>query len=442
MRTRKPLIARLPSGRNIWEVTFFHPLRGRTMRIGLGLNQEDAKKKVSWLNEIFMRPDNWNNPPKHIPEEIRLLWNGESEIRAPKDAIEGLKAAGDLSLYETLYRELEIKYKKVLRELEHWRGKKVREGPCPTLAAALKCWLKLYTGRDSDWTNIVANDLKRFVAHFDPPSDDDTDDAGERMEIDDLSGRERDIDSWLRSLSIGAGRRQQMRRIILRFLDDSGVVIDKKLIAAVGKNEIRKDRGAIRWLSQVEAKAVNKALEAPWSDYFEVQRILGFRPDELVTLKKNDFDQPDFDAVTLSELQHLTLKQGSRRIRVPSALRSLLKRRFEACEFLFPDPATGKPWADVKRYNLFYRKALAAAAKSAGITIKCDCRIGRRTCASLELRAGASIESVAAMLGDDPKTIREHYASILSHELHPGAAAIAAHTEMDAKPPASGPGKP
>lgn len=416
MAFRKPLRMRQDKKGKMWAVYFRHPLRGKPIRLPLGLAQGAAKTALDWLNKIFLDKENWRERPVNVPMDVWELWlGGERTIPPPENDADAEAVKWQLRAehFESEYNKLFERFQAQAKELEHWKGKKVRTGPCPTLQKALEVWIENYKGRDADWTRIVENDLKRFIAEFTPD-----------LEVDEMSGREKDIDTWLRGLDIGAGRRQQMRRIVLRFLDDSGVSIDKRAVASVGKQEVRKDRGQIRWLERVQAEAVAKALPAPWNDYFRIQVAMGFRPDELITLQRANFHGDDFEIVTLAPLKHLTLKQGSRTIRVPEAVRDILERRLDGTEILFPDPATAKPWADPKDYNRAYRKALKAAGTAAGVAFKMDCRIGRRTCASLLLREGLGIERAAAVLGDNPATIREHYAAILPSEVDPSAAAL------------------
>lgn len=423
---RKWLKMKTKGNGKYWATTFFHPLRLETVRIRLGKDPAAAQTKLDFLNQIFKTEANWQNPPDTIPADIRDLWRGGKSIgdESGSAELQALRAGSQSDHWRSECQRLEAENKKLLRELEKYRGK-TREGPCPSLQTALDAWIMRYAGRDADWTTIVHNDLKRFVAHFGPD-----------LECDDLAGRERDIGDWLRGLqvswgkrkgeSLSAGRRDQMRKIIARFLKDSGVAIDREALPTVSKKEVRNGRGAIRWLERHQAEAVAKALPLPWRDYFLVHVALGVRPDELLTLHRSNFHGDDFERVTLAPLGALTLKQGSRTIQVPESVRPILVRRFSrANEVLFAEPETGKPWRDPKRFNRFYHKALDKAGAAAGVAMKMDCRIPRRTCASLLLRGGVRIEHVAATLGDDPKTIREHYASILPHETDMSAAVLA-----------------
>lgn len=109
---------------------------------------------------------------------------------------------------------------------------------------------------------------------------------------------------------IGAGRRLEVRRAVLRFLTDAGLDIDRKLVKRPGKKDIRNDRAPIRWLTKQQAKDVAEKLPQPWADCFRVQVAMGLRPDELPTLKRVDFDA-ECTTLKLSPFEHLTLKEGS-----------------------------------------------------------------------------------------------------------------------------------
>jgi len=438
-RTRKPIKMRQEKRGKVWVAYFRHPVRMRTERIALGDSQEPAQKRLEWLNRNFLNPEYWEQPHPNTPEEIRKAWLGPTgsvkikKVIPDQGEIASLKM--DVAFYKEEWGKAITRIRRLEKELEHWRGKKIRTGPCPTLGDACRLWLANYKGRDGDHTKIIGYDLWRFVDHFDPPKPGE-EHGGDRMEVDELAGRERDIDAWLRGLTvkqkkedktpprpIGAGRRAQIRRAVLRFLEDSGVSVARKAVTSVKKKEVRADRGRIRWLERDQAELVAEKLPSPWCDLFRVQVALGLRPDELITLKRDDFDN-DLSRVALSPLKHLTLKQGSRQIRVPTAVQKIIKRRLEAGDVLFNEPETGEPWADPKNYNKQYNAALKKAAAAAGVLTHMDCRIGRRTCASLLLRNGRNVEEVAAILGDDPATIREHYASILPHEVDPTPAAL------------------
>lgn len=435
-RVRKPL-RMIEEGKN-FVVYFNHPLTGKTMRFVLSDNAGAAGKRRDFLNLIFLHKEHWHSPPANCPPDLWAQWlgaearvstdgrkvrKGKRELAASSDAV--FKLQLDVDFWKGEYEKLLQLYKAQEKELIHWRGRKLRTGgPALKLGEARDQWVQKYTGRDSDHTKIVGYDLDRFVEKF-----------GAGVDVDSLDGRESDIDAWLRGLKtkgsddkpgrfIGAGRRQQIRRHVLRFLADSGVTLNRKAVTPVKRDEVRAARGAIRWLEKSQAETIAKNLEQPWADLFRIQVGLGLRPDELITLKRSDFSD-DFAALTLSPYEHLTLKRGSRTIQVSAPVRAIVRRRFEDknVSLLFPDPDTNKAWADPKTYNKRFNAALKAAAVGV-VGFKVDCRIGRRTCASLLLRSGMSTESVGAILGDDPATVREHYAAIFSPEVDPTPAAI------------------
>lgn len=185
------------------------------------------------------------------------------------------------------------------------------------------------------------------------------------------------------------------------------------------RSEIRRDRGGIRWLEAKSADELHKHLPAPWADIFQIQCQIGLRPSEVPTLKRTDF-APDLHTLTLSPVPRteLTLKTGPRTIgihRYPEVL-PVFKKLLKATEHDLLFSNDGEPW-DLAYFMTQYRDALKTAARAARIKTNVDARIGRRTCASILLRTGKSVEQVAALLGDDPKTIREHYAAILPHEV-------------------------
>jgi integrase len=440
-------------------VRFLHPVQRRIVRLNLGPDQDAAQTTRTKLNRLFLDPGAWQVKPADMDETTWALWLGEEDEIAPVPKLSIRTAGGK---WQTLLESkqaarilaLEKEVRGLQRELKTYRRKKYPGTESPTLEAAKTQWLADYKGRDKGHVATIKSDLTRFVKEFNPTT-----------KVDAMEGQERNIDIWLRGLvdtrkgsptkgtKLSPGRRQSMRRHILRFLEDAGASMDRKAVPTPGTKEIRAARGRIRWLERSQAEALAAQLPPYWADLFRVQVGLGLRPDELITLKRADFS-PDFTLLTLSPLSYtlkkqpvnLTLKQGSRSIKVPEKVREIIKRRLDACPYVFPrlerrqDKGGGisfveqaTPWVTAQWYNKLYARALtnartaanaAAAADTARIPFKVDCRIGRRTCASLLLRSGMNVESVAAILGDDPDTVREHYAAILPHEVNPAAAAL------------------
>ena len=405
-RPRLPLALRIE--RKSFVAYFVHPLFKRTVRLNLGRDHPLAQRYLEALNAIFLDPDQWQHPPPETPAPVLEAWRGKHYgviLEGGRVTVDGEPLAakpGTLARLaaenEFLKREnaaLRAETRKLRKGLEQWMGRRVRSGPCPTLEQALERWLSHYLGRDPDHTAIVRGDLTRFVAHFGPGTS-----------VDQLEGQEREIDGWLRGLTvkqgprrgqpIGAGRRLQLRRHVLRFLTDSGLSLERKAIAAPGRREVRRDRAPIHWLTREQAAEVARALPPYWADLFRVQVGLGLRPDELITLKRGDFD-PELTTLVVSPLAHLTLKEGSRRLRVPEPVARIVRRRLAELPagILFPQPsAPERPWSDPKYYDSCYNAALRKAGQAAGIPFRLDCRTGRRTCASLLLRCGRSLGPV------------------------------------------------
>jgi integrase len=300
------------------------------------------------------------------------------------------------------------------KEIEHWRGKKLHKGPRPTLKAAYDRWFQSWKGRrDDDHVKNVKYDLDKFVEKF-----------AENECVDTFEGREADIDEWLKNLKVpvekdkdgkvlrwrpvSASRLRHIRLYVIKMLTESGVSLNRKQIVRVSKEEIRKGRGRIRWLTKSQAELLAKKLTAPWADIFRVQVAIGLRPEECITLQADNFNE-DFSKLTLAPLQHLTLKTGSRTIPVPAEIRPLLQLRARSNTVIFPELDTGKAWASGRNFSRRFNLALVKAAKAASIGTKMDCRIGRRTCASLLLQANVSAEKIAALLGNSPAMILDHY---------------------------------
>ncbi len=416
-----------------------HPVRKKTICFSLGA-AADVTATLEALNRIYLDETQWHNPPQDkTPSRIYEQWMGPDAVLKlhggqPKRGNSPLSATP--AELVTLQAELDLAQRKIEsllqkieaqgRELESLRGKKYRKGTYPTLREAAAAFLAAYTGRDADHKKNIEWDFERFILKF-----------GGQTKIDALEGRENEINSWLRSLvnhhgqPIGPSRRMQIRVYVLKLLKDYGAVIDKTKIDRPKKKEIKKSRGVIRYLTSEQAQKVVVKLPAYFADAFRIQVRIGLRPDELLTIHKRNFTD-DFSDLTLEPLEHLTLKTGIRTIPIPSDLRPVLKMRAQAGDVLFSEPKGhdrknpraralvtrkrpyppaegGKPWRDPKMFNRRFKKALACAAKAAGINQAMDCRIGRRTCASLLLQANVSAEKISALLGNSPEQILDAY---------------------------------
>jgi len=421
--------------RGVHVVRFEHPLRKKTVRFPLGESARDAATALEWLNRVFMDPTHWHNAPANMPRALWKEWSGPSAVSttdaAAKDAEgQGLPVDGDAVaalrlLLDDANREilrLQEELRRMEREAEHWKGAKIRTGPCPTLAEAFAAWKKTaLAGKSERHRANVFGDVGRFVRQF-----------GESVQVDDLRGAEARINAWLHSMpgrkggGLAPSRRQQMRIAILKFLLDSGLRLDRKALPSAKAAEIRKARGAIHWLTKPEAEKLAKKLPQPYADAFRVQVGTGLRAEELLTLHRSNFSEHDGGHVlTLAPLGVLRLKNGPRTIKpLPDSVWRIVARRLKAGDVVFPNPRTKGAETDARNWDQRYARALHAARVEAKIATPVDCRTGRRTCASLLLRAKEPIENVAALLGDRVDMVREHYARILPSEVNPSAAAL------------------
>lgn len=415
-RVRKPL-------KPVYEVgglavRFVHPVSLRTVRISLGQGSL-ADARLRDLNAIFLDPSVWRDPPATTDPDIKSKWLIHCDSKGadvPLDKPTLAKLATQAAEIQRLTDLVAAKERELVaskKYIEQILGRKMRVGSWPSLEKACEEWKAKYQGRDDRHMKNVGWMLDKFVAKF----------KGDTR-LDLLEGQEKEIEAWLRGLKGKAGVRGQYRRYVLKFLTESGLSVDRGLIPAPKKSEIRRDRKRIEWLDIGQARAVAEALPDYYSDCWRVQVGLGLRPDELITLKKSDLRG---NMLTLSPLKHLTLKTGSRTISVPAKTLAILTSRLKKNDIVFPQPVTiratdpGGPWASERYFDLRYRTALQAVP---GMPFTLDCRTGRRTCGSILLREGHSLEEVAALLGDRIDTVKEHYAAILSGEVKHVATAI------------------
>jgi len=415
-RVRKRLQAfSEPSG---LAVRFLHPVSLRTVRISLGQGSI-ADSRLRDLNTIFLDPTVWRDPPATVDPEIRSKWLIHCDSKGVKRPVDA-PTPEEIAALEAEIQRLTDKVATQEREIvalrkynEQILGRKMRVGSWPSLEKACEEWKAKYQGRDNRHIKNVGWMLDVFVKKFNGDT---------RLDL--LEGQEKEIEAWLRGLKAKAGVRGQYRRYVLKFLTESGLAIDRKLIPAPKKHEVRRDRKRIEWLDVKQAKLVAEKLPEYFADCWRVQVALGLRPDELITLKKSDLRG---NMLTLAPLEHLTLKTGSRTIQVQPKTLKLLKARLESSDIVFPQCVTPRqlepniPWKSETWFDRRYRTALQTID---GMPFKLDCRTGRRTCGSILLREGHSVEEVAALLGDRIETVKEHYAAILPAEIRAIATAI------------------
>jgi len=414
---------RLKHEGNLFFAYLRHPARNnKTVCINLG-DRTEYLDNLDDLNRILLDPASWFDPPRNkVSESIYRQWLGPEAIvklrgstvtkgskLQKSDAKANARLLAENAALKQKVEELLTKLEAAGKEIEHWRGKKITKGPRPTLGEAADAWFKKWSARrDDEYAKAIRWDLDKFVKHFVADT-----------KIDDLEGCEGEIDTWLQNLKvpvekdkdgkvtkwrpISASRLHQVRVYILKMLTESGVHINRKLIGRA-----KQTRGTINWLTRADAESVLNKLPSPFAEAFQIQVAIGLRPDELLTLRAENFKR-DYRILELQPLDNLTLKTGSRIIPIPETLQPMLKLRARISPVLFADPDTKKPWSNPKMFTRRYKKALVKAAAEAGVKATMDSRIGRRTCASLLMQDNVSAEKVAKLLGNSPAMILSHY---------------------------------
>jgi len=439
-RVRKPISPTLKG--NVYLARVKHPILMKTVCFSLG-GPSEAKRNTDALNAIFMNPALWHNPPRppETPDSIYRQWmgrentvklhgkipkRGETTLRVDSDEIARLTTEND-ALRTQLQAALD-RIEAQGRELEHWRGKKTTKLPSPTLEKARMKFMKAYRAGmlgqkrgkipDADAVKNIEWDLERLCKHF-----------GEQTPADFIEGKEEDFSAWLHGLKnasgkvLSASRRMQIRIYGLMMLEHAGAKPDRKKIARPDMNAsnrvndtTRGNNGLINYLTRSEAEKVAAKLNQPWADMFRIQLSVGLRPDELLTLHRNNFSH-DLSKLTLAPLVFsdeeekifiLTLKTGSRDVPIPESVRGILKARLKIGDVLFPD-RNGIAWTRPRQFNRQYRAALARAGSAARLRKKLDARIARRTCASWLMQENVSAEKIAKLLGNSPAMILKHY---------------------------------
>jgi len=204
------------------------------------------------------------------------------------------------------------------------------------------------------------------------------------------------------------------------------------------------------WLTRDECEKLIKQLEkdagAYWADAASLQYGCGFRPEEIPLLRT--------DAVTIKgevaaivvkrpRGRRLKTKKSQDAVNVPIMALEALRRRIAATvdmATLFPFSQSGCelaphlaerraaqdaetdlwPSADDHEFSGQFLKRLRAAAskvltkKRAG---QVDSRTLRRTCGRELILKYKSFEAAAAVLRNDPATLRRHYATLLSSDI-------------------------
>lgn len=142
-----------------------------------------------------------------------------------------------------------------------------------------------------------------------------------------------------------------------------------------------------RALTEDEITRLIMAAEQPFADIFAIVYYTGLRKRQALDLQR---DQVTHGGTVL----HLVVSKGRRRLNLPLArpAREIIAERLPTAQpWIFPNPATGRPFVDV-------RKALARAAARGGIE-PCTLHDLRRTFATRLVMANTPLAVVQQWMG-------------------------------------------
>jgi integrase len=382
---------------------FRHPIRKKVVYLNLG-NASEAEENLRALNAIFLDERNWRNLPEGTPALIRAAWLDLTPVPAGKapEVLADIEADYWRRLYEQEAAASALKD----QELTALRGRHYG-GPTQTLEQALTNFTKNFDTpqRDDVYRKTVLSRLNAFVSAF-----------GKDSPLSDLYGQEPEIRAWVERRGCKVGGMRQWRMALIRFLEESGLRISRRNFRGW-----RSAKEPIIWMSHEQITQLTDCLCAYGKDLFELQLETGLRPTELPTIKSTDIH--DRMLVLSPILPGLTLKQGTRTLPLTDRAKEILDRRL-AGKRTIAFTTGKKPWPSQRWFCLQYRtwldeaKASAEAKPGANPLPAIDARTGRRTAASLWLRRGFSCDQVAALLGDDARTVRRHYARLLPQEVN------------------------
>jgi len=397
-----------------WTCTFKHPLTGKAVYANLGKSAQTAEHNLEKLNAIFLNEANWHVLPPDTPPEVRRMWSSMRKVSIDKSRPTEKAQAGEafaIAEADELRNMVEQQKEIIERreaELEDLRGGKYRRLTSPLA----ECLLKFTPTFDlphlnKEYRRCFLWRLDRFVEKF-----------GGTTPLGKMAGREKEIRAWVANMESSPGASNQWRTALCRFLEESGLKVDRRAFGPFANPP-----KPILWLDADQATALGEFLTPYARDLWQVQVDTLLRPTELATIKSNDVSAANGKSLlTLSTLDHLRLKQGSRTIPLSYRATMVLNRRFKENTIAFPN-GEGKPWTSQRWFCMEYHRMLQEGKRAAEAELKItlppiDSRTGRRTGASLLLRKGYSLEQVATLLGDDIRTVRRHYARLLPQEIN------------------------
>jgi len=333
-------------------------------------------------------------------------------------------------------RELEGLLKKVNNRITH-------EQQPVTMADAVTAFLDSGHGSDSHWQK----DLKSYCNRF-------RDSVGKDKNIFDVMPS--DVIDWLEDVG-GEWEGKTTKNAagaINQFMANQtrGQWNDFELMEWLRRN-VKGSAKDYFWLEDAEADVLIETLGnfgEYWSDVATIQRACGFRPEELPLIQVKNVDLEGRSIFiehildnTGKEIRTLKTARSTDKVNVPAFAMPALKRRvkaagesiillprnaesgtgahwpgysdFEWKNQMWPDPDTnsGKPFSHA------YRTRLQDAAEAMGLPTaeRVVARTFRSTCGKELLLSGKSTEQVAAVLRDNPETVRKHYARLLAQDV-------------------------
>ncbi|MCC6575016.1 MAG: tyrosine-type recombinase/integrase [Planctomycetes bacterium] len=330
------------------------------------------------------------------------------------------------------YKELEIQNKSIRHRLNQYDKRAARRGKVGTLAEELTTYLVNDSARKitPKRMGIRKSTLTSFVEKMGPNrrADDVTEsEVAKYVEV----YRAKDGNP------IGEERRKEIRAQVCTFLEQvTHGSFSRTAVQRIAGHKVSREQKKIVWLEPQEVSALlEKMYEKSgnyWGDAATIQAFMGWRPSELILLKKANVagNYIELDPITDAKSGLTRAKTGGRAVPIPDAAMEVVRRRTSRTKSIFLIPplrkkrvagvsrktAAGIPWTE-DYFLKKYVKRLRQAARAAEIKKPIDSRTLRRTFASISIRRGVSFEKVARLLGNRVTTVRRHYARLEAKEI-------------------------
>lgn len=365
----------------------------------------------------------WNEYRKRYAEDC-------DEVNAAHQLV---ASVAELSLERNAWRDRAIAAEGQVRMM----GLKARREQSPkAVLDAVTDYMKSDTGTHggSSWRQTQKYWLMRFAKA-----------VGPKQNIHDIEAD--DVIGHCKSHDITPKIQKDMAAVIRKFLTwATREAFDKRPLNAWLKT-LQASPKEWFWLARKESErlvnAIRKERGDYWADAALIQWACGFRPEELPLLRSRNVEKNckwiHLDCIKDNKgqiVRRLKTARSRDSINVPAFAQSAVRRQLGRKTFLlFPYSAAMLkrcvklptpferdndlwPGADAHNFSTAYLERLRSAAIAAKLdSTKVDSRTFRRTCGKDLLMAGKSIEQVAAVLRDNPETVRKHYARLLAADV-------------------------